>query len=70
MDWLHQHLLDQIVTEPNQSLLIFSPFYSLVSLLMPAWLHQNFEGNLKESLFGLKKVNRDWKIGGKQVKIW
>lgn len=22
---------------------------------IPAWLHQNFEGNLKERLFGLKK---------------
>ena len=22
---------------------------------MPAWLHQNFEGNFKEVLFGLKK---------------
>ena len=36
MDWLHWHLLDQIATEPDQSLLIFSPFCSLVSLLMPA----------------------------------
>ena len=33
MEWLHQHLLDQIITEPD---LIFSPFCSLVSLLMPA----------------------------------
>ena len=36
MDWLHWHLLDQIATETDQSLLIFSPFCSLVSLLMPA----------------------------------
>ena len=50
MDWLHQHLLDQIVTETD---LIFSVFCSLVSLLLPA-LNQNFEGNLKENLFGLK----------------
>ena len=39
MDWLDWHLLCQIVTEPNQSLQIFPPFCSLVSLLMPArWL--------------------------------
>ena len=36
MDWLYWHLLDQIATETDQSLLIFSPFCSLVSLLMPA----------------------------------
>ena len=59
MEWLNQRLLDQIVTEPDQSLLIF--FHILQSSLlahacsMPAWLHQNFEGNLKEHLFGLKK---------------
>ena len=65
MDWLHWHLLDQIATETDQSLLIFSPFCSLVSLLMPACLHQNFEGNLKEHLFGLKK---DWKQGKSRSK--
>ena len=32
---------------------------------MPAWLHQNFEGNLKEHLFGLKK---DWKQGKSRSK--
>ena len=32
MDWLHQHLLDQSVTELDQSLLIFSLFCRLLSL--------------------------------------
>ena len=32
---------------------------------MPACLHQNFEGNLKEHLFGLKK---DWKQGKRRSK--
>ena len=36
MDWLDWHLLCQIMTELDQSLQIFPPFCSLVSLLMPA----------------------------------
>ena len=61
LDWLHQHLLNQFVTDPQQLWLIFSLFCSLV----PAWLHQKFEGNFKEhlNLFLLKKLKSVRKIG-------
>ena len=44
MEWLHKHLLEQIVTEPDQSLLIFSPpICSLVSFLVSARLYQRLK---------------------------
>ena len=39
--------------------------FSLARASMPAWLHQNFKGNLKERLLGLKK---DWKQGKSRSK--
>ena len=58
MDWLHWHLLDQIATEPDQSLLNFSPFCSLVSLLMPAQCLLVCTRILKETW---RNICLDWK---------
>ena len=58
MDWLDWHLLDQIATEPDQSLLIFSPFCSLVSLLMPAQCLLVCTRILKETW---RNICLDWK---------
>ena len=49
MDWLHQHLLHQSVTEPDQSLLIFSLFCRLLSLLMTARCLLGCTRTLKET---------------------
>ena len=65
MDWLHWHLLDQIATETDQSLLIFSPFCSLVSLLMPAQCLLVCTRILKETW---RNICMDWKKTGSRRK--
>ena len=65
MDWLHWHLLDQIATETDQSLLIFSPFCSLVSLLMPAQCLLVCTRILKETW---RNICLDWKKTGSRGK--
>ena len=58
MDWLYWHLLDQIATETDQSLLIFSPCCSLVSLLIPAQCLLVCTRILKETW---RNICLDWK---------
>ena len=65
MDWLYWHLLDQIATETDQSLLIFSPFCSLVSLLMPAQCLLVCTRILKETW---RNICLDWKKTGSRGK--